>query len=404
MPATASNVLRSEPDALLRVPVATYRLQLGPQLTFDDAAELLEYLTRLGITDVYISPFFETASGSSHGYDVSDHHRVRAELGGEPAFARFATALRRRGLGLIVDVVPNHMGIAHARNEWWRDVLENGPSSPYASFFDIDWRPVKAELADKVLLPILGDQYGNVLESGQLCLQFTDGLLELHYYETRLPLTPQSTSRVLTHRLTELQAALGSEHPDLVELKSVIVWFASIPSHRELERERLAARREMKETGRERLVRLCEASTAVRDFIGENVRIFNGTSGDSKRFDLLDQLLSDQAYRLAYWRVAGEEINYRRFFDINELAAIRMERPEVFDETHRLVFRLIEDGVVTGLRIDHPDGLYAPGEYFGRLQERAVIATSRPLYIIAEKILSPGEPLPETWAVAGTTG
>ncbi|MBI1734135.1 MAG: malto-oligosyltrehalose synthase [Candidatus Rokubacteria bacterium] len=402
--AEARNRLRSEPDALARVPAATYRLQLGAGVGFEEAAGLVDYLDALGITDLYTSPFFETASDGSHGYDVSDHERFRDELGGEAAFARLADALKRRGFGLLIDVVPNHMGIARANNHWWRDVLENGPSSRYASFFDIDWHPVKAELHDKVLLPILGDQYGVALDGGHLQLALEDGRFELRYYDTRLPIAPRSYGRVLGHRLETLQAELGAEHPDLVELKSVITWFATIPPRTERDPARVAARNGEKERGRQRLLALLDRAPAVRAFVEENVRIFNGTPGEPRSFDLLDALVTDQAYRLAYWRVAGEEINYRRFFDINELAAIRMEDREVFDLAHRLIVSLVRDGVVTGLRIDHPDGLYAPADYFRRLQEVCVEAMGRPMYIVAEKILSPGERLPETWAVAGTTG
>jgi (1->4)-alpha-D-glucan 1-alpha-D-glucosylmutase len=382
----------------MRVPLATYRLQLGPGLTFDDAAALLPYLERLGVSDCYTSPFFETASDASHGYDVSDHNRLRDELGGEPAFRRFAAALRARGMGLLVDLVPNHMGIARNRNARWRDVLEHGPAAPSAVYFDIDWAPVKAELAGKVLLPILGEHYGAVLDSGQLKLTLDDEGFSVRYYETVLPLAARSWARILGHRLGELQRLLGAEHPDLVELKSLIVWFTTIPPGRESDLQ----------AGRKKLGALLGAAPAVRTFVEDNVRIFNGTPGDPHSFDILDELLDDQAYRVANWRVAGEEINYRRFFDINELAAIRMEAPEVFAETHRLIFRLVGEGIVTGLRVDHPDGLYAPAEYFRRLQEGCARARGGEggddFYVVAEKILAPGEHLPQGWATAGTTG
>ena len=392
----------------MRVPLATYRLQLGPQLTFDDAAALLPYLERLGVSDIYTSPFFETSSSGSHGYDVSDHNRLREELGGEPAFRRFAAALRARGMGLLIDLVPNHMGIAGNRNARWLEVLEHGPSAPSAVYFDVDWAPVKRELAGKVLLPILGDQYGAVLDSGQLRLVLEDGALRVRYYDHVVPVAPRSWGRILGHRLGELQAQLGAEHPDLVELKSLISWITTIPHRTETDPARVAAGRRDVEVGRTRLAALLTASPAVAAFVEDNVRAFNGTPGDPHSFDTLDELLDDQAYRLAYWRVAGEEINYRRFFDINELAAIRMEVPEVFAETHRLVFQLVGEGIVTGLRVDHPDGLYAPAEYFAHLQRGCARALGSPdagdFYVVAEKILAPGEQLPEDWATAGTTG
>jgi (1->4)-alpha-D-glucan 1-alpha-D-glucosylmutase len=386
---------------MTRVPVATYRLQLCPSLTFDDAAAVVPYLDALGITDCYVSPFFDTSTTGSHGYDVSDHNRIRDELGGEAAFERFAAALRRHGMGLLVDIVPNHMGIAHGRNAWWRDVLQNGESSRFASVFDIDWHPVKRELEGKVLLPILGDQYGAVLESGQLVLELSEaGALTVRYHETALPVAARSYARLLRHRIEALQQELGADNADLVELKSITTWFVTIPPRHHPEEGRLAPGRPDIEAGERRLAELMARSPAIAAFVAENVRIFNGTPGDSQSFDLLDSLLVDQSYRVAFWRVAGYEINYRRFFDINDLAAIRMEDPDVFAEAHRLIVRLVRAGIVTGLRIDHPDGLYAPSEYFHRLQE----ACGNDFYIVAEKILAPGERLPDTWAVSGTTG
>jgi (1->4)-alpha-D-glucan 1-alpha-D-glucosylmutase len=387
-------------DTAPRHPIATYRLQLGGELTFDAAAGLVPYLRALGISDCYTSPFFQTASQPSHGYDVSDHGRFRDELGGEEAFARFAGALRRHDMGLLIDVVPNHMGIAHSRNPWWRDVLEHGPASRYAPFFDIDWAPVKRELADKVLLPILGEQYGSALDSGHLALRLEDGCFTVHYYDTALPVAPRTYGRLLAHGIETLHERLGLDHPALLELKALTTWFVTLPERSETDPDRLAARVRDKQAGCRRLAALMAASPEIREFVDGNLRVFNGSPGEPASHDLLDALLADQAYRLAFWRVAGEEINYRRFFDINELAAIRMERAEVFEETHRLIFRLVRDGVVTGLRIDHPDGLYAPAEYLARLQERA----GRPLYVVVEKILAPGEPLPASWKAAGTTG
>jgi (1->4)-alpha-D-glucan 1-alpha-D-glucosylmutase len=419
-----------DPGVPLRVPRATYRLQLGPDLTFDDAVDVLDYLAALGISDAYTSPFLETSGAGSHGYDVADHARLRAELGGEDAFARFAGALKRLGLGLLVDVVPNHMGISRARNAWWQDVLEYGPASPYATAFDIDWNPVKRELTDKVLLPILGDQYGNVLDAAQLRIERDGGRFRVRYYDTVLPIAPRSYTRLLTYRLDELDAALGAEHPAVVELKSLATWFATLRLTPD------AGRRVTAEAGYTRLEALLSGSADVRDFVDRNVAIFNGTPGDPHSFDRLDALLAEQVYRLAFWRVAGEEINYRRFFDINELAAIRMEVPEVFAAAHRLLFRFIREEIVTGVRIDHPDGLYRPAEYFRRLQRGAFLEVchalfrgasaeewrdqsvlsrydplqaagsvpAQPFYIVVEKILAPGERLPETWAVAGSTG
>ena len=380
-------------------PLATYRLQLGPHLSFDDAAGLAPYLAALGISHCYTSPFFATsAPDSSHGYDVSDPASFRASLGGEPAFARFAAALARHGLELLIDIVPNHMGVAGG-NDWWLDVLEFGPSAAHAPWFDIDWTPVKRELAGKVLLPILGDHYGAVLERGELRLVVHDGGFEIRYHDMALPVSPTSYGRILSHRLEALQAALGPDDPALVELKAVTMWFVTLPIGPESDPVKLAERHRHRDLGRQRLAALLESSPSVRAFVDENVGRFNGTPGDPRSFDLLDTLLGDQAYRVAFWRVSGEEINYRRFFDVDQLAAIRMERADVFAEAHGLVARLLREGLVTGLRIDHPDGLYAPAEYFRRLQE-----LTGPVYVLAEKILAPGERLPAAWDAAGTTG
>ena len=390
-----------------RIPLATYRLQLGPRLTFDDAARLVPYLAALGISDCYVSPFFETSSDSSHGYDVSDHNRIREELGGESAFIRFSDALRQHGLGLLIDLVPNHMGIAGNRNRWWLDVLEHGAGSRYGHVFDIDWNRATPELAGKVLLPVLGDQYGIVLERGELRLELKDGVFTVRYYETVLPIAPRSYSRILGHRLDELEATLGPSHPGLLELKALTTWFAGLGPRPDRDQERPRGRLQDKAAGVERLAALLRHSPEVQTFLDETIHRFNGTPGDPRSFDLLDELLGEQAYRVAFWRVAGEEINYRRFFDINELAAIRMEDPDVFAETHRLVFQLVGAGRVTGLRVDHPDGLYAPAEYFRSLQRecaRAAHGVDGPFFIVAEKILSPGEPLPQSWPIAGTTG
>jgi (1->4)-alpha-D-glucan 1-alpha-D-glucosylmutase len=423
-----------DPAVPLRVPRATYRLQLGPALGFDDAAEVAEYLAALGISDCYTSPFFEASSSASHGYDVADHNKLRAELGDPDAFGRFAGALKRLGLGLLVDIVPNHMGIAQARNAWWADVLQHGPASPHAAAFDIDWNPVKRELADRVLLPILGDQYGAVLDSGGLRLERRDGRFVVRYDETILPVGPRSYARIIGACLAELDRALGAEHPAVVELKSIVSLLATLPVRTETDPVRLAARRQANDDAMARLDRLLRESPDVRHFVDESVAAFNGIPGEPRTFDPLADVLDAQVYRLAFWRVAGEEINYRRFFDINDLAAIRMEQPHVFAATHRLLFRLVRDGVVTGLRIDHPDGLYRPAEYLRRLQrgclleichslarpedaetwqDRTILerydalhtsVPAQPFYVVAEKILAPGEQLPEPWAVAGTTG
>ena len=421
---------------LARSRSATYRFQLGPSLGFEQVAALSPYLEALGISDAYLSPCFKCGPGSSHGYDVTDHNAFNPEIGSPATFDRMAAALAERGLGIILDIVPNHMGVAGDANPWWMDVLENGPSSPRASFFDIEWAPPKAELENKVLLPVLPDQYGQVLESGQLRLQMADGAFVVLCAGTYLPIAPDSYPRILTHRLADLAARLGDDDAHLQELKSILTALAHLPGRTETDTARIDERLREKEVVKRRLAALLKESAELRDFVEENIRLFNGRPGEPASFDMLDALLSEQTYRLADWRVAGDEVNYRRFFDINHLAAIRMERPEVFAASHELVLRLVGEGKVAGIRVDHPDGLYAPGEYFLRLQAGAIVETARrlhpdldhatllalaaehgavaradpgdprarPLWIAAEKILMPGEPLPEWWAVAGTTG
>jgi (1->4)-alpha-D-glucan 1-alpha-D-glucosylmutase len=415
--------------ATRRIPSATYRLQFNAAFTFRDARDLVPYLHALAVTDCYASPVLLARAGSSHGYDVCDHSRLNPDLGAEADFDAFAAALREHGMGLILDAVPNHMGIADTNNLWWIDVLENGPASPYAPFFDIDWHPVNPDLDNKVLLPFLEDQYGNVLEAGKIQLAYEGGAFWLRYHQTRLPVAPCTYPAILERTLAELSRSLGEGNIHLRELQSVLTALRYLPPRTELSPGKVAERHREKEVIKNRVAALYAASPEVRAATDVAVRAFNGTPGEPRSFDPLDTVIERQAYRLAFWRVAGEEINYRRFFDINELAAIRVELPEVFQATHQLLFRLLAEGKASGLRIDHPDGLRDPAGYFRQLQERYVLARAplppglksfdlerevaarlaapsapRPLYVVAEKILTDGEALPHDWAVDGTTG
>jgi (1->4)-alpha-D-glucan 1-alpha-D-glucosylmutase len=351
------------------VPTSTYRLQVHSEFPLPAATAVLGYLRRLGVDTCYTSPYFTASPGSTHGYDVCNHNEINPELGGREAYDAFARTLKAEGLGHIVDFVPNHMGIGTGRNIWWNDVLENGPSSPSARFFDVDWTPVKAELHAKLLLPILGDQYGQVLERA----------------------------------------------PVLHEFQSIIASLQNMPPYTEEDVSRSAERQREKEVARARLARLVIDSPGIRTAIDNAVRQFNGTPGQPSSFDALHDLLETQAYRLSHWRTASHEINYRRFFDINTLAGLRVENPEVFEATHELLASLIRDRIVDAVRIDHPDGLFDPARYFAMLQDLAARALGlerdvegrppdRPLYVVAEKILSGHEQLPPHWAVHGTTG
>lgn len=402
-----------------QIPTSTYRLQLNGAFTFQDAERIVPYLDDLGVGALYASPYFAAAPGSGHGYDVVDYDRLNPEVGSEAEHAAMTASLRQHGLLHLLDFVPNHMGIAGGRNPWWNDVLENGPSSPYADFFDIDWRPLKPELRNKVLLPILGDQYGAVLERGELTLRLDDGALRVDYFETPLPLAPPTYPLVLRRRLDELLAALPEDDPDLLEFQSIVTAFERLPAQEERDPELVAERLREQIVAKRRLADLLAASRPVREAVAAAVTDLNGDPADPDSYDVLDQLLAAQSYRLAFWRVAGEEINYRRFFAINELGAIRQEVPEVFAATHGLLLRLLAAGAVTGVRIDHPDGLWDPAGYFRALQEARVAVrddgeappvpddpegTDLPLYLVVEKILEHGESLPSDWAVHGTVG
>jgi len=393
-----------------RLPVSTYRLQLREGFGFAEARAVVPYLEQLGVTDCYSSPLLKATPGSPHGYDICDHSRLNPELGSEEDLAAWCAALTAAGFGHVVDFVPNHMSCSPTTNPWWRDVLENGPSSPFAAYFDIDWDPVKPELKDKVLLPLLGDQYGRVLDRGELQLRFEDGALHLMYFEHDLPINPRQSPRVLGLGIEDLETRIGPAEPSLREFLSILTALQNLPAYTEQDATRVAERTREKEVARERLVRLVAESPVIREHIDTAIRIANGTAGEGPSFDRLHELLEHQAYRLAYWRTAVDEINYRRFFDINELVGLRIEEPEVFDAAHGLLRRLIAASQVTGIRIDHPDGLFDPSEYFRRLQQLAKeardggAATDEPFYVLAEKILSSDESLRADWAVAGTTG
>ncbi len=403
--------------ALPRAPVSTCRLQFRPDFGFADAAALAPALAGLGFTDLYLSPCFQARPGSPHGYDLADHNRLSADLGGEEGWAALRASLEHLGMGAVLDFVPNHMGVDDPRaNPWWWDVLESGNCSPYAHFFDIDWDPVKPELRGRLLLPVLGDQYGRVLERGELRLDWADGALLLRYYERTLPINPRRAPMVLGLHLDDLELRLGADDPDLREYLSVLTALGNLPSVRETDRERVIERQREKEVARERLALLAARSEAIRAHVERCVTEVNGRPGDRASFAALHELLEQQPYRLAYWRTAFHEINYRRFFDVNGLASLRMEDPEVFRTAHRLLLRLVGGGAIVGIRLDHIDGLSDPRAYLDRLSLELRTALEQPddglpaegreppVWVVVEKILSPGERLPGRWAAHGTTG
>ncbi|MFQ5846250.1 MAG: malto-oligosyltrehalose synthase [Candidatus Methylomirabilales bacterium] len=390
-----------------RVPGATYRLQFNQDFGFADARRLVPYLLMLGITDLYASPIFQVRRGSTHGYDVTDPTRLNPELGTREEFDLLSEELRRHGMGLLLDIEPNHMA-ASPENPWWTDVLENGPSSRYASYFDIDWHPDSGPLADKVLLPLLGGPYGQVLEKQELVLGLDEGGFHVRYYNVKLPIQLKSYRSILAHRMHTMEETLGMAHLAFRALVDLLDAIQRLPvgtvgdrvtGETERERERI----------KHRLWHLYLTYPEIKTFLDENVRIFNGERGSPHSFDLLDQLLAQQAYRLGFWRTARECMNYRRFFDISDLVSVRVEDMQVFKATHRLIFELVKDRKVTGLRTDHIDGLYDPPGYLHRLQGRLAPEASEQgaspsFYVLVEKILIGDETLPKDWPVCGTTG
>src|SRR5216110_567472 len=392
-----------------RIPSSTYRLQFNRWFTFAQAREIVPYLHALGVSDAYASPYFQAGANSLHGYDITDHNKLNAAIGSREEYDSWIAELRTHSMGQVLDFVPNHVGIADSLNTWWMDVLENGPSSRYAPYFDIDWHPLKSDLDDKVLLPILSDQYGRVLERGELQVHFEEGTFYLLYGERRLPIAPGTYRYILDVALQNL--AEHKEEDFYAELQSILTALEYLPKRTETDPKRIAERIREKEIIKRRLERRCAEAPQVQQAIEKALVQINGEPGNPRSFDALDQLLNAQSYRLAFWRVAAEEINYRRFFDVNDLAAIRVELPRVFDAIHRLVLELVNEGAVTGLRIDHPDGLYLPREYFEKLQQRCAKALGvglpkdgRAIYMLAEKILTGSETLRKDWLVHGTTG
>ncbi len=378
-----------------RIPSATYRVQFNRNFGFLQAAGLLPYLHALGVSDLYASPLLKARPGSPHGYDVTDPARLNPELGGDGDFSKLVEGLGRHGMGLLLDIVPNHMA-ASSENPWFRDVLQNGENSPFAAYFDIDWRPLRPGLAGKVLLPILGEPYGRVLENRELSLELAEDGFWVTYHDRRLPLSPGSTKRILNVWAGLLAASLGPDHPatpQIDQLRQALK--TNNPSAAENNPPAAAI------TGAVKIFwRLRSSFPEIRAFLDGNLEALNGTRGDPRSFDLLDGILAEQFYRLAFWRTAGEDINYRRFFDVSDLVSIRTEVEEVFEACHSLVLDLAGSGRVTGLRIDHIDGLYDPGAYLARLRERLPPG----VYVVVEKILGDGEEIPARWQACGTTG
>lgn len=394
------------------IPRATYRVQLHAQFNFEQARAAVPYLHALGVSHLYTSPYLKAAAGSSHGYDMVDPTQINPEIGGSAEHAALCQTLADHGMGHVLDTVPNHMGVEDPGNLWWNDVLEHGLASPHARTFDIEWNPADPQTGQRVLLPVLGDHYGQVLESGELQVRFepATGRFLVAYWDRVFPLDPRSYAAVLAHAALPVAATEAATPEELSALHSLVDAFALLPEQAAQDDTARAVRLRDTQVHQQRLADFAARHSWVREWIDANLRHLNGCPGDAASFDDLDRLLQRQAYRLADWRVAGDDINYRRFFNINALAAVRMEEPAVFDAVHALPLRWLAEGKVTGLRIDHPDGLADPAQYFVRLQQRyqqVRLARGLPrqaLYIVVEKIMAEHEPLPADWPVHGGTG
>ncbi len=365
------------------VPASTYRIQLHKKFTFDDASAIASYLSLLGITHVYSSPYLQAAPNSMHGYDVVDHARVNEELGGAEAHARFSKMLGENGLGQVLDIVPNHMAIGSENRFWW-DVLENGAASRYASFFDIDWQPQEERLRDKVLVPVLGDQYGRVIEAGEIKLVRNGPRFQVEAAGQIFPVSPTSVPLILIP---------AADYANSDTLRFIAASFGRLPQPSFEDRRTVLARHRDKTVLNGLLERLCAEDHQTCMAIDRSIEEIN------KNHDALDDFLNQQNYRLSYWKTADQQLGYRRFFDVNNLIGLRMERAHVFEETHALILDWLRKGVLDGVRVDHPDGLRDPLEYFQRLRAAAPDA-----WIIGEKILEPGEFLRDSWPIEGTSG
>lgn len=383
-------------------PHATYRLQLNAEMTFQKVLSLIDYFHELGISHLYLSPILKAKIGSTHGYDITDPSSLNPEIGTEEDFKKLVGALKAKKMGLLCDIVPNHMYIVDPeQNVWWRDVLENGPSSPFAKTFDIDWNYPRKKLVSKVLLPFLEEQYGDALEKQNLSVIFQNGSFHLTLPYATLPTDPCSWNLILEPLEKMAEVKLSQDDHTLLELKSIMTAIGHLPKTTDLAKERVDERRREKEVIKERLQKNISRSKEMSEFLTNELKILNGEKGVPRTFDALEEFINVQPYRLAYWRVASDEINYRRFFDVIEFAGIRTEDPDVFKMSHSLIFQYVRENLIDGLRIDHIDGLWDPEKYLHSIREECKTKT---LYLIVEKILLGNEKLAEEWPVDGTVG
>jgi (1->4)-alpha-D-glucan 1-alpha-D-glucosylmutase len=377
----------------MRIPTATYRIQFHSEFGFDAAKNITDYLANLGISDLYASPIFKAKTGSTHGYDVVNPNQLNPELGPEESFEALVQTLKQHQMGWLQDIVPNHMAY-DSQNRWLMDVLENGPTSDYVDYFDIVWNSPFEQSYQPILTPLLGNFYGESLENGEIQLKYDETGLTVNYYSSSIPLRLESYATFLTQNLGKLVRTLGRRHPTFIRLLGILYVLRHVPA------EVTGKQREdQTEFVKGMLWELYTDNPDIKTFIDENLQVFNGEKGNPESFNLLDTLLSEQFFRLSYWKVGAEEINYRRFFTVNELISVKVEELKVFNATHDLIFKLVNEGKITGLRVDHIDGLYDPTQYLERLQDKV-----KDTYITVEKILQPGEDLPKIWTIQGTSG
>lgn len=377
----------------MQIPSATYRVQACPSFALKDVCALVPYLKRLGVSHLYLSPIFKARQGSTHGYDIVDPRSINDELGGMEQFEIMVAELRKHDIRLLQDIVPNHMAF-DSGNEMLMDVFENGEFSPYYHFFDIDWNHPYESMKGRVLVPMLGKFYAECLENGEITLTYDENGFGLRYYELSLPLRIETYLPVLEYNSIRLEERLGKDHPGFINYIGIVHFLKAMGTGKAAEK-----RYEQIHHVKVMLWDMYKSEPVIKDFMDETIRVFNGVKGEHNSFDLLDAVISDQFYRLSFWKVATEEINYRRFFTVNDLISVRVEDEAVFEETHRLIRALCRDGLIDGVRIDHIDGLYDPTMYLERL--RAAIGET---YVIVEKILEAEEHLPAVWPIAGTTG
>ncbi|MBI5569095.1 MAG: malto-oligosyltrehalose synthase [Desulfomonile tiedjei] len=378
----------------MRVPVATYRIQFSPSFGFEDARKVVPYLAKLGVTHLYASPIFKARKGSQHGYDVVDPNQLNPELGSVQDFEHLVDALKEKGMDWVQDVVPNHMAF-DSQNEMLMDILESGQRSGYFPFFDIDWEHSYENIKGRVLAPFLGRFYGQTLEDGEITLHYAQEGLAVRYFHLVFPVSIDYYASFFSHGLGSLKKKLGEDHPDFIKLLGVLYVLRTITSEESIEGSYYQQVKFIKRM----LWDLYSSNSDFKAFVRKNLRAFNGERGNPDSFALLDDLLFRQHFRLSFWKIATKEINYRRFFNVNDLISVKVEEQGVLEHTHRLTFDLIDRGHIAGLRIDHVDGLHDPHMYLQRIRSRAP-----DIYVLVEKILDPNEDLPHSWPVQGTTG